>query len=291
MNNKVENFVLNSVADYLKIKTLAPKYASQVLNIYRGLKKDILSQYKSSDIKLVLGKLIGDKIAEKMRFDNTEKSFDLKEYQNAAIGSADQDPDVADVSETKKTLSVDNFFDIKNIRDLQLMFNPESLYEHHYVVLESKYRDTSDDIGSSVTKFKWKYSPTAYLSNGTCNSVDVIKNIIGMRMYQPRIQYVASMNNNAKRVSVLIEEFQAQSFIAENGRHFHFLLRPQIDGGANIELSTEDYNDGIFYFSKPIIEFSSLTLTFGNPLDLITFTEPIDAFVIPIEFTCMKSDN
>jgi len=192
--------------------------------------------------------------------------------------------------ETKqnKMLALDDFLGINDLTDFKLMFNPESLYKHYYLVLDSDFRDTSSEISSDIRRFQWAYAPTVNIGVGFCNSVGTIRNIIGMRMYQPRIPYLPAMNNTAKRVSVLIEEFSAQAFIAENGRRFHFLLRPIfVNAQTDIELSTEDFNDGIFSFRKPITEISTMTLSFGDPLDVLSFSTPFNKFTIAFEFVCL----
>jgi hypothetical protein len=101
------------------------------------------------------------------------------------------------------------------------------------------------------------------------------------------------MDTSAKRVSILIEEFASQSFIAENGRRFHFLLRPEFSNVIqnNIELSTEDYNDGIFNFNKAITKLDTCTISFGDPLNVLQFSEPFDRFMVAFEFICYKVDN
>ena len=116
-----------------------------------------------------------------------------------------------------------------------------------------------------------------------------------MRLYQPRIHYVSAMDNSANRVSILFKELASQSFIGENGRRFHFLLRPEIEERGNygdyIELSTEDYEDGIFKFRKPITEFETLTVSFGDPMTLIDFDlGTMGVWFLALEFTCLNYD-
>lgn len=194
----------------------------------------------------------------------------------------------------KSDIQINSFLGVNDLSTLQMLFNPESLYVRYYVVMDSDYR-VQDSSTNNISRFKWNYTDSLNLQDGFVNSDGNIHDVIGMRLYQPRIPYSAAMVTTAKRVSVLIEEFGSQAFIGENGRRFHFLMRPNFDptfpAPSSIEISTEDYNDGLFHFRKPITTFDSLTVSFGDPLDIIEFTAPFDRFFIAIEFTCYKSDK
>lgn len=220
-----------------------------------------------------------------------DEQFDLRSYQTKHLID-DGDNDQYSNEQHVTGVTICNFMGVEDFNEFKLLVNPESMYEHYYLVLDSDYRDKSRENPSQVTQFTWSYAPTQNVAMGFCNSIGIIQNIIGMRMYQPRIPYVAAMNTSGKRVSILVKELQAQAFITETGSRFHFLLRPEYTTATtSIELSTEDYNDGIFTFSKPITEFTSQTIIFGNPIDPITFTTPFDRFIIPIEYTCIKDFN
>ncbi len=289
--NRLEEFVVFNVCKELSVNSLEQHHKDYVLELFRAMDQNIFRGYKMTKIGQVLGKVLSSKL---QTFIKSEASIDLKEYQKKALGSADQDPGItAQTSiDTPKSLVISNFLGIDDLDELKMLFNPESMYVHYYVVLDSSYRDTTEEINTAIKKFTWKYSPTQYTGTGFCNSVGVIRDIIGMRMYQPRVPYLAGMNTSAKRVSVLVEELKAQAFIAENGRRFHFLLRPNfITGQTSIELSTEDYNDGIFNFRKPITKIDSFTLSFGDPLNILTFATPFDRFIVPFEMVCLKSDK
>jgi len=191
----------------------------------------------------------------------------------------------------KSDIKINSFLGVNDLSTLQMLFNPESLYVRYYVVLDSDYRIVE---GDTMSRFKWNYTNSLNLQDGFANSTGSVRDVIGMRLYQPRIPYSAAMNTTAKRVSILIDEFAPQAFIGENGRRFHFLMRPNIPPGGpptSIEISTEDYNDGLFHFRKPITTFDTLTVSFGDPLNLIEYTTPFDRFFIALEFTCYKSDK
>lgn len=298
--------------------SLSPNQKRYLTDLYRSLDKKIFLGHKLSEIIPIMGKVLNDKLNEKIRDPYEKKSnqstdVDLHEYQVKTISEGDLpsvSTDVTVLDSTNSTsivgtdisasidpsfvdTSIDKFLGINDLTELKLLFNPESMYVHYYLVLDSDYRDTTQEISSNITKFKWAYTPTQNTTvTGFCNSVGVIRDIIGMRMYQPRVPFVSAMNSNSKRVSVLIEEFQAQAFICETGRRFHFILRPIfVSGQTSIELSTEDYNDGIFNFRKPITTFDTMTISLGDPINVLSFATPFDRFMIAIEFVCLKSDK
>lgn len=307
---RIEDFVISNVCKEVGAKQLLPNHQSYVIRLYRAMDPLIFKGHKISKIGPILGKVLGSKLQALMKsevLEANDEEFNLKEYQKLAIGSADQDPGAygGPSNEDSKLLQADNtqpeldkslilsdFLGINDLTEFKMLFNPESMYVHYYLVLDSDFRDTTEENPAAITKFTWRYAPTQYTGTGFCNSVGVIRDIIGMRMYQPRVPFLPAMNTDAKRVSVLIEEMKAQAFIAENGRRFHFLLRPNfIAGQTDIELSTEDYNDGIFNFRKPITKMDSFTLSFGDPLNILTFATPFNRFIVPFEMVCLKSDK
>ena len=303
--SQIEDYIIFNVCREIGTKQLIPSHKKYVIKLFRAMDPKVFYGHKITKIGPILGKVLSNKLQELIDTESKEnETFDIHEYQTNALGSADQDPGVYGgptetdstllkvTEEPKKSLILDEFLGINNLNDFKMLFNPESLYVHYYLVLDTDFRDTSEEISTSITKFTWKYAPTQFTGSGFCNSVGVIRDVIGMRMYQPRVPYLAGMNTDAKRVSVLIEEFSSQAFIAENGRRFHFLLRPNfITGQTDIELSTEDYNDGIFNFRKPITKIDSFTLSFGNPLQILTFSTPFNRFIVPFEMVCFKSDK
>ncbi len=307
-------------------RPLDTRTKKEIIATYNQIDPVVFKPHKLSDVIPILSKFMIDELKLRPTMNNNtprrviESLTDAKNNQ-VAIGMVDDTPDIketlkdiigsasettsdkyvsslvqpsAAMQETKEVVAdmqINSFLGIDNLTTLQLLFNPESLYVHFYVVLDSNYRIIAEE-GTSVTRFSWNYTESQNIENGFCNSVGRVRDVIGMRMYQPRVPYVVAMDTTSKRVSVLVEELKAQAFIGENGRRFHFLFRPDYaTSGTSIELSTEDFNDGIFSFRKPITTFDSLSITFGDPLNLIAIPKPFDRFMIPIEFVCLRSDK
>jgi len=248
----------------------------------RQTKPQVDSEYSSSDFD------INDVFKNMMNIetDKTYVSYD---------DNQDNQPDVQ-----YENVEINSVLGVNDISTLKFMFNPSSLYEHYYVVLDTDYRAKDYDNSTTINKFRWYYAETQNLRTGFANSVGKVHDIIGIRMYQPRVHYLTAMDNSAKRISLLIEEFSHQAFIGENGRRFHFLFRPVLSPielvptETQIELTTEDYNDGIFHFRNPITTIDTLTISFGDPLTLLNFPlspTPFERMQFSMEFTCYKSDK
>lgn len=267
-----------------------------IVDNFRNLQKQVS---RGVPIKTVIAKGISDTIRdlEKLQI----KVPDMRDYQLGVLSIEGDNSEYKNfitqpsTSQEQKgeSVKVTQVFDMTKSLEFQLFFNPSSLYTYKYVAMHSDYRDTSKDSAGTIKKFSWKFAPTRIIQTGFCNGTSDIGNITGMRLYQPRVPYVAAMNTNSKRVSILIEEFSAQSFGSSQNSTFHFIYRPiYVASQTSIELSTEDYNDGIYTFRKPIKSLDSITLVFKDPTNEIAFTAPFDAFFIAIEFTCLKDyDN
>ncbi len=186
--------------------------------------------------------------------------------------------------------NINSLFNNISLNKLCYKYNPSSLYIHQYVVLDSNYRDVSQDKSNTVSKFVWNYSANNNIVNGSFFSNIELTNIVGINLYQPIIPYLASMDTDAKRVSILIEELSAQSFISSNGRHSHFILRPSYTTATtSVELNTEDNYDHTLWFNEPFIKLDKMTITFGNPDTVLSFTVgAFDRFIIEMEFILLK---
>lgn len=270
--------------------------------LLKDVRWDLFREYNKDDVIEIFYEITKNKI-RKNGMVNLAEYFDkvLKEHEDighvfdqlsdekvpmAGKDELTRNPEKDDLDQNLEKDTLAEFIDV--LHEHRFHLNPAETFKHHYLVLDSDLRDLSNE-SANITSFRWNYAATFNTTVGFCNSVEPITNIIGMRLYQPRVPYVAAMDTDAKRVSVLFDEFSAQAFIAENGRRFHYLLRPIYRASqTSIELSTEDYNDGIFNFRTPISSFDRLTVSFGDPLNVITFTKPFDRFILAIEFVCIN---
>ncbi len=283
---------------------LHPVAQKYLIKTYNDLPSSMFQGHSATDVIRVLTKFFVQQIPKVMQeFKEAQlKPFDQHEWQRQNIGStasAEQDqyfssllgPAVVDTADTK-SVKIQEFLGINDMPSLQYLINPKAAWVYYYAVLDSNYRDTANEDSKNITSFTWNYSGDQNLTGNSATTVGTIRDVVGMRMYQPRVPYVAAMDTLSKRVSVLVKELQAQAVITSTGVRYHFLLRPIYEfGQTSIELTTEDYDDGRFYFKQPITTMNSFTISFADPINPITFSTPFDRFIIAIEFVCLKSDK
>jgi hypothetical protein len=116
--------------------------------------------------------------------------------------------------------------------------------------------------------------PDALFQQNIVNTKGKVRDLIGMRVHS-----VTSIWWGVFYMSMLFEEFKAQSFIGHN-RNYHFLFR-QHQSNSHTLIKDPIYNgvaiynyiplnDGYFWFRKPITEITSFTMTLGDPDNLLS---------------------
>ena len=239
--------------------------------------------------------------------------IDIHEVMKAHIGSTDQEADFEDASnvdengtpltaivptgtgtgttahdslgsissigqiDTVKTVttvgSVNGILGKTDEVSVQQMFNPQAAYRKNYILLDSRYRDTSQDgVGISFSSLKWNFlANTTTASNGGVNSVGDVQNIVSFGTGDIRLPYQNNVLVNAyRRVSLLVNEWSGQAYIGQEGRKFHLMFKAAIDGNM---IDCNALSDGRtkFEFAKPITQLDTLTLSFGCPLEPVLF--------------------
>jgi hypothetical protein len=156
---------------------------------------------------------------------------------------------------------------------VQQMFNPQAAYRKNYILLDSRYRDTSQDgEGQSFSSMGWNFlSNTATPSNGGVNSVGDVQQVVAFSTGDIRLPYQNNVLVNAyRRVSMLINEWSGQAYIGQEGRKFHLMFKADIDGNM---IDCKALGDGktTFEFAKPITQLDTITVSFGCPLEPVLF--------------------
>jgi hypothetical protein len=155
------------------------------------------------------------------------------------------------------------------------ILNPKSQYKRNHILLDSRYRIVDEQAPVNISSFKWNYiQKSQSTAEGSVNIIGNVRDIIGLRIYPFRIPYTDNADNKYSRISLLIQELSAQTFIAHENRKFHFMLTSTIDSEF-INLDADVYN-GYFWFEKPITTLDTLTISFGNPLEQIIFERDRD---------------
>jgi hypothetical protein len=135
-----------------------------------------------------------------------------------------------------------------------------------YMLLDSRYRNRS--AGPNV--FQWTVSSTPSDSNGVVSTMAPMQNLIYMQFSSFRIPYSAAADNVYQKISLLIEELQFSAVMAHENRHYHALFDTEVQSNRILcEPSVQD--EGKFRFNEPINYLKTITITFGGPLNDLTF--------------------
>ena len=267
----------------------------ETINFIKKLDPSLLSPlYQAKTIKIVVDTLVDEFKSFKC---NTPQYSDIQQKLRDTIGTTSETgtaysiydkptstptivKELTPVPPTTQPSNINNLLGITSSNDAARVLNPDSFLRKNYIMLDSRYRDLTGTNSDGITAFSWNYIlQSVSLAQGTVNIVGNVRDIVALRIYPSRIPYVLSADNKYSRISILITELSSQSFISHEKRNFHFMLRSVIDDNF-IDLDTHDYNDGYFYFEKPITTLNRLTLTFGSPLEPVVFDKDRDVCTI-----------
>jgi hypothetical protein len=185
-------------------------------------------------------------------------------YGGSSLGTINVDVganEVADAVNVAQIMGKSDPYDVQN------MINPTALRHRTYIQFDSRHRSLDTDGTKELT---WNHVNNVTRTQGSINTVGVIRDILGMRLSPFKIPYVANADNELTRLTMLIDEFSAQSVVAQEDRKYHFSLDTQVNGQW-IMVSPEDQSDGYFWFNNPITQLDTLTISFGSPLQPVIF--------------------
>lgn len=227
---------------------------------------------------------------------------DVTNVLSSDLGREPTDEEVLDKLSTKKLFGIsDKFY-------LQRIINPAAQYQYAYVLLDTSVADPNL---STDTVYGWRFLNYVSQETGVVCSTNNIRDIVGMRIYpvvsqltapigEPNKTYVNNVVDLNHNMTVLIHEFQAQSFVGREGRKFHFvlfpfLMNPQIVSFSfpitpptpYYEYTTSGKGNGWFWFRTPITEFSTLSVSLANPYDPIKLDKNVRT-LIPIQLVFLS---
>ncbi len=174
----------------------------------------------------------------------------------------------------------------KYLSNLPLSINPSARYKKARFFLDSTKQSA---VSSLDGKMRWNIS----LNGVGDNAVNLpISKIIGMRMgsvvmygvenYFSNLAIYGYYGNMAqRRISISIEEFYTQSFIAKHYFRFRLTMKANLVPDANRyindgelfeylsvdEMTTQTQNDGYFWFREPFNPINTITMSMGVPCD------------------------
>lgn len=167
-------------------------------------------------------------------------------------------------------IKIDSILTAKNKYSILNLLNPNALRSNNYIYLDSRQRDLATTNG--INRFVWNEDNTGNITQGNFTYLGVVRDVVQIKVMPFRIPYPSdgSADNGFKSITLLFEEFQNQSYHARNARRFHILFQVVLDGDF-IFLNPYQINDGEFKFDQPITTINQLTLSFGNPTNIINF--------------------
>jgi hypothetical protein len=190
-----------------------------------------------------------------------------------SLGSLDNINVINKIMQVTALDNIKGIFGKTDETSFQQMVNPQAAWRKNYIILDSFYRDTSGDSpGSGITNFQWNFLANSGTNTpGAVNSLGNVEQLVAMQCPNIRIPFQNNAMVNAyKRISMVINEFSGQSYIGQEGRKFHFLFSTELDINM-IECKALFNEISTFEFAKPITQIDTLTVSFGCPLETITF--------------------
>lgn len=222
------------------------------------------------------------------------------------------------VREKKKQVSDSSVKKIYGLSDkwyIQRYLAPKAQYKYAYVLLDTA--NLAPEISSNV-RFGWNTVNYISQQRGYVTTVSNIRDLVGMRLFPVTMRLQGSINEPGKvlvnpthnpnnNVTLLIHEFQSQSFVNREGRKFHFCLFPVLMNPLRIrsspldavdvvppapyyEFTTNGKNNGWFWFNKPITEFSTMSVSIANPFNYLEIGN-VDRILIPIQLIYMSEKS
>jgi hypothetical protein len=203
---------------------------------------------------------------------------------SSTLGSIDNIRNIDKLMTLDRVNNIVSFLGKSDDVSIQTMLNPQAAWKYNYIILDSRHRDQSVD---GITKFKWTFlSGSTSNSEGVVNSLGDVKQLIAISCPNIRIPYSNSndivLTNSYRRVTMLIEEFNSQSIIAQEGRRYHFMFEAALDNNM-LDLRASPNEEATFEFAKPITQLDTFTISFANPLEIINFDK--DRLIMNVNYT------
>lgn len=150
--------------------------------------------------------------------------------------------------------------------------NPKAAYRTSYICLDSRYRDISQDVSTTTfSNIGWNFLNTTNATNGAVNYIGDVQEVVSISTGDIRIPYrVSNTTNKYNRISMLVNEWSGQSFIANEGRKFHLMFASKTDDNM-LDCSALPNGITTFNFTKPITQLDTITISFGSPLESLLF--------------------
>ncbi len=247
--DEINDFIINAYAEYLKPVQSLPQslqstkdYLMKVIKTPGDESKNLNKSYKNT-----------------FKPDRLDLEFSKKEKfeTNSAFSSFVQ-------------------ADEQSKLNLVKYFNYESLIRDEYIIIDSRYQNTTNSDKSKLVfnlQPNLKSAKSTSLNSQTQGGILIgtnIKDIVQIEIAPFTIPYKPAFDNFYKKITLSINEWTTNSFQAYEDGAFHFILNIEKIENNLIYLSPVDR---VFKFIKPVNYIDNFTLSFGAMLPKITFDE------------------
>jgi hypothetical protein len=241
------------------------------------VKKIPLSVCNEHSSDVILNIITNTVISELQLEHDKTNNIDTHEMMKKQLYGKSDDKHCEDKDITQNVeVNLESVFGVRDFASLvKKMKAPTSSINTAYFILDTRYRVLTN---SGTTYFTWTHINNLTRRQGTINSVGNVKDVISMKLSQFRMPAVASADTPYKRISILIHEFETQSFAAHENRRYHFLgtLEDHNPAPGWVEINPCDNCDGEFKFNKPINHIDTITISLSSPLEPIIFDNDRD---------------
>lgn len=253
------NAVISSIIRRQKDQ-LSDKDQIYVIQSINRLPDAFIIENDAQKVAKVLSDMIYSEL-NKQREQLIKQRIDIHELMKQQI--TDQ-PDTTSNDIPTSSDELKNIFAIPQPTQLQNIINPKALETKAYVVLDRRYLASSNNI-----QFKWDITYQTSVSTGynALGISAILQDITKIKIFPFVFPNTLHAVTGAKKLSLLFSEFETQAYMAvQNAKRFHVMF------GISTPLAGEQHNlsnaigENEFEFNRPIIQISSLTLSFGNPL-------------------------
>jgi hypothetical protein len=164
-------------------------------------------------------------------------------------------------------MSISKFLGEQDLNNILSKISPSAIIKTESIILDTRYRSL-DNNGTLF--FRWNAIYDDSDIQGGFNINQRVRDVISIKCFPIKMPYVSTADNDYGRVSLLFQEFQSQSFVAHENSKFHFIFATDVEDRW-IHLRAHNYNDGIYRFATPLTQLSTLTISFGSPLQPVVF--------------------
>lgn len=208
-----------------------------------------------------------------MKTYNNKSQYNRENYMNQVL--YESDPSESLIKNTE-TINISSVLNAQDLKDAILLTNPQSRYKYVYLCIDSRYRNLA---ASTPRVISFDYS--SEINNpmdGVLYSNIPATNIVAMRLYRvtlPQNFIGIEKINRSRTATIIMNNFDTQ-FTAFSGQlKYHFLMTyyPTVINSQFVinYLDTDDPQGATFYFRQPIRQISHISLSIGNPSDVIEF--------------------